>query len=208
MAVLLNGTNGLIQAYDYQTPLTGFSYTFAAGTQTLVMNPATTLAAGTITMPAAPSDGMTITFSSTKQITALTLNGNTGQTVVGAPAQLAANSPVSFVYRLTNTTWYVMASAGENIVSAAASGYQKLASGLIVQWGITGTVLDASYATVTFPITFPNGWLCGLGCNSSASAGGNYGGATVGNATTSTMRVGHYNGGGNSSAMYWVAIGY
>ena len=106
MAVLLNGTNGLIQAYDYQTPTTGFSYTFAAGTQTLVMNPAGTLAAGTITMPASPSDGMTITFSSTKQITAVTLNGNTGQTVVGGVSYLPANTAVAYVYRSANTSWF------------------------------------------------------------------------------------------------------
>jgi hypothetical protein len=106
MAVLLNGTNGLIQAYDYQTPLTGFSYTFAAGTQTLVMNPATTLAAGTITMPAAPSDGMTITFSSTQQITALTLNGNTGQTVVSGATSMPAGSSASYIYRSANTSWF------------------------------------------------------------------------------------------------------
>ena len=63
MTAVLSGTNGLLQSYDYQAPATGFSYTFAAGTQTLILNPAGTLAAGTITMPAAPADGMTIRFS-------------------------------------------------------------------------------------------------------------------------------------------------
>jgi len=108
MAVLLNGTNGLIQAYDYQTPTTGFSYTFVAGTQTLVMNPAGTLATGTITMPASPSDGMTITISTTQQITALTLSGNTGQTIVGGVNSLAATQAVSFIYRSANTSWFPM----------------------------------------------------------------------------------------------------
>ena len=108
MAVLLNGTNGLIQAYDYQVPTTGFSYTFVAGTQTLVMNPAGTLATGTITMPASPSDGMTITFSTTQQITALTLSGNTGQTIVGGVNSLAATQAVSFIYRSANTSWFPM----------------------------------------------------------------------------------------------------
>jgi hypothetical protein len=108
MTVLINGTNGLIQAYDYQVPTTGFSYTFAAGTQTLVMNPAGTLATGTITMPAAPSDGMTITFSTTKQITALTLNGGGGQTIIGGINSMAPNQAVSFMYRLANTTWFPM----------------------------------------------------------------------------------------------------
>lgn len=106
MAVLLNGTNGLIQAYDYQTPTTGFSYTFAAGTQTLVMNPAGTLATGTITMPASPSDGMTITISTTQQITALTLSGNTGQTVNNATTFIAAASATAYVYRASSATWF------------------------------------------------------------------------------------------------------
>ena len=44
MTISINGTNGLIQAYDYQVLTTGFSYTFAAGTQVLVINPAGTQA--------------------------------------------------------------------------------------------------------------------------------------------------------------------
>jgi hypothetical protein len=121
MAVLLNGTNGLIQAYDYQTPATGFSYTFAAGTQTLVMNPAGTLAAGTITMPAAPSDGMTITFSTTQQITAVTLNGNTGQTVVGGVSYLPANTATAYVYRSASTSWFPAQAVP--LLAAQAIGY-------------------------------------------------------------------------------------
>lgn len=106
MTAVISGTNGLLQAYDRQVPTTGFSYTFAAGTQTLIMNPAGTLATGTITMPAAPADGMTITFSSSQQITALTLSGNTGQTVVGAAKILPANQATAYVYRLSNTSWH------------------------------------------------------------------------------------------------------
>jgi hypothetical protein len=132
MTVLINGTNGLIQAYDYQTPTTGFSYTFAAGTQTLVMNPAGTLATGTITMPASPSDGMTITFSTTKQITALTLNGGAGQTIIGGINSMAPNQAVSFMYRLANTTWFPMttqvAQGNGPAFSAQADGTQAITS--------------------------------------------------------------------------------
>ena len=105
MTAVLSGTNGLLQSYDYQTPTTGFSYTFAAGTQVLVMNPAGTLATGTITMPASPSDGMTITFSSSQQITALTLSGN-GANINNAVTLLPAKTAVSYVYRATGTTWW------------------------------------------------------------------------------------------------------
>ena len=106
MPAVINGTNGLLQSYDYQTPTTGFSYTFAAGIQVLMMNPAGTLATGTITMPAAPADGMTITFSSTKIITALTVNANTGQTINNAVASLSAGQAVTYIYRSASTAWF------------------------------------------------------------------------------------------------------
>jgi len=120
MTAKLDGTNGLLQQYDYQVLTTAFSYTFAAGTTVLVINPAGTLATGTITMPAAPADGMTITVESTQQVTALTMSGN-GGTVVGPAIQLIPNQPLSWVYRLTNTSWYpVFGGAGR--ASALVSG--------------------------------------------------------------------------------------
>jgi hypothetical protein len=122
MTAKLDGTNGLLQQYDYQTPTTGFSYTFAAGTNVLVMNPAGTLATGTITMPAAPADGMTITFSSTQTITALTVNGNTGQSIVSAPTVLPAQQAGAYIYRLSNTTWYPYESVPTNVPVTPAGG--------------------------------------------------------------------------------------
>jgi len=105
MSAVISGTNGLLQSYDYQVLTTGFSYTFAAGTQVLIIDPAGTLATGTITMPASPADGMTITISSDQQITALTMSGN-GGTIVGPAVQLLPNQPLSWVYRTSNTSWY------------------------------------------------------------------------------------------------------
>ena len=122
MSAVISGTNGLLQSYDYQVLTTGFSYTFAAGTQVLVINPAGTLATGTITMPAAPADGMTITFSSSQQITALTMAGN-GASLVGAVTFLPAKTGVTYVYRATGTTWYPTATVpgtGSQLVSGTA----------------------------------------------------------------------------------------
>lgn len=118
MSVKVDGTNGLLQNYDYQVPLTGFSYTFSSY-NVLVMNPAGTLATGTITMPASPVDGMTVSFSSTKAITALTVNANTGQTINGAPTSLVANGSASFIYRLSSTAWFPVASA--NVLGGVTS---------------------------------------------------------------------------------------
>lgn len=45
--------------------------------------------------------------------------------------------------------------AGTQVSSIAANGYQKLPSGLIVQWGSLSTSASVS-TTATFPIAFPN----------------------------------------------------
>ena len=128
MTAKIDGTNGLLQQYDYQASTTGFSYTFAAGTTVLVMNPAGTLATGTITMPASPADGMTISFSSTQIITALTVSPNTGQSIVGNPTTVIAGGAATFVYRLSNTTWYAQvntaaasSTTGVNLITVGTS---------------------------------------------------------------------------------------
>lgn len=121
MTIKVDGTNGVLQTYDFQVLTTGFSYTFAAGTTTLIANPAGTLATGTITMPVAPADGMVITIQSTQQITALTVQGNTGQSFVAGAITMRANQPESFIYRLSNTTWYPFAGAANTqIISGTA----------------------------------------------------------------------------------------
>ena len=132
MTAKIDGTNGVLQQYDYQVPTTGFSYTFAAGTTVLVMNPAGTLATGTITMPASPVDGMTISIESTQQITALTVQGNTGQSLVNGTQTLRPNQPYSWVYRLSNTTWYPFAGAtNSQIVSGV---FQNSTSGTSIDF--------------------------------------------------------------------------
>ena len=140
MTLKADGTNGILQQYDYQVSTTGFSYTFAAGTTVLVMNPAGTLATGTITMPASPADGMTITFSSTQTITALTVNANTGQSIVSAATVLPARQATTYVYRLSNTTWYPMSTVATNVPVAPAGG-SIITSGTS-QASTSGTSID------------------------------------------------------------------
>lgn len=91
---------------EYQTPLTGFSITPANTTNTLILEPAGALLAGTVTMPASPVNGQPFTLVSTAAITALTTSANAGQTILGALTTIAADGASSWVYRLANTTWY------------------------------------------------------------------------------------------------------
>lgn len=104
MTMVLNGDQGACGPYDYQTPLTGFSYTLTA--PVTVFAPAGTLATGTVVMPASPPDGMRVRIASTQIVTALTMNANTGQTLLNALAALTAGGFAEYIYRSTNTTWY------------------------------------------------------------------------------------------------------
>lgn len=147
MVAKLDGTNGLIQQYDYQAPSTGFSYTFAAGVQVLVMQPAGTLATGTITMPASPADGMTVTFSSTQAITALTVNANTSQSIVGKPTSFGIGSAATFVYRLSNTTWYPTSAYANSAIPKSS-----LPTGSVLQV-VSTTKTDTFSSTTTGAFT-------------------------------------------------------
>jgi hypothetical protein len=153
MTAKLDGTAGLLQQYDYQTPTTGFSYTFAAGVNVLVMQPAGTLATGTVTMPSAPVDGMTITVESTQQITALTVQGNTGQSLVNGTQTLRPNQPYSWVYRLSNTTWYPFAGATNSQIVSGVS--QASTSGTSIDF--TGIPAWVKRVTVMFQGVSTNG---------------------------------------------------
>lgn len=43
-----------------------------------------------------------------------------------------------------------------NLTFTGASGYQLLPSGLILEWGSTGSIVNDTATAVTFPLTFPN----------------------------------------------------
>jgi hypothetical protein len=46
--------------------------------------------------------------------------------------------------------------ADEFAASKTAEGYQKLPSGLIIQWGQVGSIAGNGNATMTYPMAFPN----------------------------------------------------
>lgn len=94
------------QSYSLQTPTTGFSISVANACGQLILNPAGTLASGTITLPASPKDGQLCRIVSTAAVSALTLSAATGQTITGAVSTLAANAAVAFLYAAGSSCWY------------------------------------------------------------------------------------------------------
>lgn len=94
-------------SYTYNQPTTGQTVTLASGTQTAIIDPAGTLDALTVTLPACTSgyNGSLARFSSSQIVTTLTVNATSG-TVVGGPASLAVGSGNGYICRGANTTWY------------------------------------------------------------------------------------------------------
>lgn len=87
----------------------------------------------------------------------------------------------------------------------AASGYQKLPGGVIIQWGQTGTIGTDSSVTVTFPIAFPNACLCAVAQSTLAPGGTNGAAISTRGYTTTTMLVGND---ASVAPASWIAIGY
>lgn len=100
-----------VDAYSYQIPVTAFSITVANGISVLFLNPAGTLATGTLTMMANPSDGQRFTLESSQTQTAITIQANTGQTLsagtfgLATPTALVANTRYSWLYIASLSTW-------------------------------------------------------------------------------------------------------
>jgi hypothetical protein len=191
MTVKVDGSNGLLANYDFQTPTTGFSYTFTTF-NVLFTNPAGTLATGTVTMSATPVDGTTVTITSTQQITALTINANAGQSIVGGGAvQLNANTSRQYLYRSANTTWYLINVAAGAVVTSAVAG--------------TGVSVSSATGAVTITNTGVTSAAAGNGIAVSASTGGVtisqdfYSGTSTTNSTypVSSYVVAYYVGGTN-----------
>jgi hypothetical protein len=94
------------ESLTYRAVSTGFTETFAAAQDTMILFNAGTLATGTVTMPASPLNGQVVRVTAAMIVTALTVSPNAGQTMVGAPTAISTTTPFAFVYRAANTTWY------------------------------------------------------------------------------------------------------
>lgn len=98
-----------VPSYVQVVPLTAFTLTFGNSQTWYLLNPAGTLATGTITMAPAPADGQRECVVSTQTQTAITFTANTGQTISTNPAiptALVAGTPVCFTFVAASATWF------------------------------------------------------------------------------------------------------
>jgi Collagen triple helix repeat (20 copies) len=93
-----------IESIQYSAPATGNTVASNGATQ-LVIQPAGTLLALTITFPASPVNGQLFNIACTQIITTLTLNGN-GNTIIGGITTFAAvNGTIGYVFTTGATAW-------------------------------------------------------------------------------------------------------
>jgi hypothetical protein len=101
-------------AVNLFTPGTGFNVavpTPVGEQQWIVIQPAGTLAAGTITLPlnTGTPDGTEVLVTTTQQITAFTLAANGAANLYGAPATLAAQDFFRVRFYQATNSWYRIA---------------------------------------------------------------------------------------------------
>jgi len=91
--------------------------------------------------------------------------------------------------------------------SLSGNGYQKLPGGLIIQWGITGSVPIDGSLSVTFPIAFPTA--CASVVAQQTLGVGGTGVAVSGWSIPSRTSTGfQVNNDAAGQVFYWIAIGY
>lgn len=112
--VLLKLASIGVGPYVYNAPVTTDSITVAATTRHLVLEPAGTIAALTVVLPAATAlvDGQMFGLCSTQIVTALTITPGSGTTVSNTqtativPLGTGAAACPEWIYRAANTNWY------------------------------------------------------------------------------------------------------
>lgn len=101
-------------ATSVYTPTTGFSIavpTPVSQQQWMLLQPAGTLASGTITLPlnTITPDGTEVLITSSQIITSLTVGLNGASTAFGAPTTLAANGFARLRFVQSQNSWYRIA---------------------------------------------------------------------------------------------------
>ena len=172
----------------------------------------------TVTLPAAssvPGGSVFAFYATTNGITIHLAGADVFQGMMATSFVL--NTGDSLLVEASGVAWNViggsasLGATGQFPKALTANGYQKLPSGLILQWGNASTNGSGS-ASVTFPITFPGVVLSAFATATNSVAANAV--ANTGTITNSTMLLYGTNGASGSPGsagvinLNWLAIGY
>lgn len=139
-------------------------------------------------------------------------SGNSGSIQVAGVDRLTLNTDGSLVAGanpatgLRSMTLATMQKfADEFGASFGESGWQKLSSGLIIQWGVTASI-GAVTVNVTFPLAFPTACVFSMATGTVARAATGEANSTISYKSKEYMTIS--SGNGITQPHNWIAIGY
>lgn len=165
-------------------------------------------AASNITLPtlASASPGTAFTFVTNKVVS---FKGNGAEQIHNGAGQSNSYSVFpgeALTIVAAGSVWNVVShgyGAGSYAANLAANGYQKLPSGLIIQWG--SVIIGTTGVAINFPVAFPNVLLHVSGAPISSAVGGAGNPAFSSGSLTGTTA---YPWGTGSYTCRWLAVGY
>ncbi|MDR6408499.1 UNVERIFIED_ORG: hypothetical protein ABIC62_001889 [Burkholderia sp. 1595] len=175
----------------------------------------------TLTLPAVSSFpvGGRIEFlniSAGAATVARTGNDTIALNATGGSTSIVLNNGDTLTLEASSTgQWYAVGGSAQLGFSTAfnaslsAAGYQKLPSGLILQWG-TSTIATQSMQTVTLPVAYPNAFILAAG-NTGTVITPNAASISLGfqgNGSKTSFNVIAGTASSGSTGISWISIGY
>jgi hypothetical protein len=190
-------------AVNLFVPGSGFNITVptpVAEQQWMLLQPAGTLASGTITLPlnTGVPDGTTVLITTTQQITSLTLALNGASAIYGAATSLAAGTATTLRFYQATNSWYqinaetVYATGIQNWMATPSSA--NLRAAMTDETG-TGSLVFATSPTLVTPDLGTPSALVGTNITGTAA------GLTAGNVTTNANLTGAVTSVGNATSL-------
>ena len=190
-------------ATNLYVPGTGFNITVptpVSNDQWMLLQPAGTLATGTITLPlnTGVPDGTTVLITTTQEITSLTLALNGATAIFGGVTSLAAGTAAAIRFYQPTNSWYQI-----NAETVYAAGVQtwlanptsaNLRAAMTDETGIGSLVFATSPILVTPNLGTPSAL---VGTNITGTAAG----LTAGNVTTNANLTGAVTSVGNAASL-------
>lgn len=130
--------------------------------------------------------------------------GATTQDILTVDAAGNINAPVS-IQKAGSVLQALSDFSGSN-VSLTTNGYQKLPSGLIIQWGVSPPIAGGSSQTITFPVAFPAGCVSAIASLESSANSSTPCNANVNRLSATQLAIRNF--GVTQLQASWVALGF
>lgn len=89
-----------------QAVTNGFTASFTALQDVMILTGSGTTTGGTINLPSSPLNGQTVHVTTDHTLNTLTFAASGGATIYGAPSSMTVTTPNAYIYESTANAWY------------------------------------------------------------------------------------------------------